>query len=677
MASVETDQVQEQVAEVSEEPVVGMLDIFLLCMCVGIVVYWFFFRSEKKPETQTVKKLTVMPTVSRTNDPSFINKMKNSGKNMVIFYGSQTGTAEEFAGRLAKDAQRYGMKAMVADPEECDMEDLNRMGEIENSFAVFCLATYGEGDPTDNAQEMYEWLQEGNSELGELNFAVFGLGNKTYEHYNAVGIFADRRLEELRAKRVFELGLGDDDGNLEEDFVTWKEKFWVAVCDHFGVEATGEEGSIRQYSVTYFDDLAPEKLFTGEAARLNSFKNQKPPYDAKNPYLAPVQVNRELHKGGDRSCMHIELDITGSRIRYEAGDHVAVYPINDAELVHGIGQVLGVDLDRVFSLNNVDEEASKKHPFPCPCSFRTALSHYVDITNPPRTNVLRDLADYATDPKDKEFLLRITAPTPDGKKEYSEWIVKDQRDILTILQDLPSVKPPLDHLCELLPRLQARFYSISSSPKLHPESIHVTAVLVDYRTRTGRYAKGVATTWLKTKIPNGPQKPTVPIYVRKSQFRLPFKPTTPVIMVGPGTGLAPFRGFIQERHHSKEQGKDMGETVLYFGCRHKAQDFIYQEELEKYHNENSLTELNLAFSRDQAQKVYVQHLLKQNSSSVWKLIEKGAHFYICGDARNMARDVNDLLKEIFVNEGEMTKDQAEDYYKKMQSKGRYAADVWS
>ncbi|XP_077995276.1 NADPH--cytochrome P450 reductase-like isoform X2 [Glandiceps talaboti] len=596
---------------------------------------------------------------------------------MVVFYGSQTGTAEEFAGRLAKDAQRYGMKAMVADPEECDMEDLTRLGEIENSFAVFCLATYGEGDPTDNAQEMYEWLQEGGHELHELKFSVFALGNKTYEHYNEIGIYVDKRMAELGAERVYDLGLGDDDGNLEEDFVTWKEKFWPAVCEHFGVEATGEEGSIRQYSVTYHEDILPQKVFTGEAARLNSFRNQKPPYDAKNPYLSPVVINRELHNGGDRSCMHIEFDITGSRIRYESGDHVAVYPINDPELVHGIGEALGVDLDVVFSLNNLDEESSKKHPFPCPCSYRTALSHYVDITNPPRTNVLRDLAEYASDPKDKEFLLRITLPSPEGKKEYSEWVVKDQRDILTILRDLPSLKPPVDHLLELLPRLQARYYSISSSPKLHPTSIHITAVLVEYKTRTGRPANGVATKWLKTKIPNGPQKPTVPIYVRKSQFRLPFKPATPVIMIGPGTGVAPFRGFIQERHYTKEQGRDMGETVLYFGCRHQKEDFIYQDELTEYKNNNTLTELNVAFSRDTAQKVYVQHLLKQNKASVWNLLDKGAHLYICGDARNMARDVNEVLRDILMTEGGLTKDQAEDYFKKMHSKGRYAADVWS
>lgn len=603
--------------------------------------------------------------------------MKSSGKNVIVFYGSQTGTAEEFAGRLAKDAVGYGMKGLVADPEECDMDDLQRLPEVENSLAIFCMATYGEGDPTDNAQEFNEWLQNGDVSLEGVKYAVFALGNKTYEHYNAMGKFVDKKLEELGGTRVFELGMGDDDANIEEDFVTWREKFWPAVCDHFGVQATGDQVSIRQYSLTTHDDIPKEKVYKGEIARLGSFRNQKPPFDAKNPYLAPVQVNRELHKGGDRSCMHIEFDITGSKIRYEAGDHVAVYPVNDPEIVEALGKRLDIDLDTVFTLTNVDEEASKKHPFPCPCSYRTALSHYLDITSTPRTHILRELSEYATEEKEKEFLLQLTSSTPEGKQLYSDWIIKDHRNILAILEDLPSIKPPLDHICELLPKLQARYYSISSSPKVHPQSIHITAVVIKYETRTGRIAKGVATNWLALKKPENGIKPTVPIYVRKSQFRLPFKANTPVLMVGPGTGLAPFRGFIQERHFAKKDGKPVGDTILYFGCRHKAQDYIYEDELNDYVNDGTLTKIHVAFSRDQEKKVYVQHLMKENKTEIWNLLENGGHIYVCGDARNMARDVHELLENIIVELGDMDKAKAADYVKKLQSKGRYSCDVWS
>ncbi|RWS20774.1 NADPH--cytochrome P450 reductase-like protein, partial [Leptotrombidium deliense] len=416
---------------------------------------------------------------SSISECGFVNKMKATGKSVIVFYGSQTGTAEEFATRLAKEANRYGLKALVADPEECDMEELVKLSEIENSFAIFCLATYGEGDPTDNAQEFYEWLQNSAGDLTGLNYAVFGLGNKTYEHYNSMGKYVDKRLEELKAKRIFELGLGDDDANIEEDFITWKEHLWSAVCEQFNLVLSGDDVNLRQYELVVHSptEVSDMKIFTGEVARLNSYVNQKPPFDAKNPFLASITVNRELYKGS-RSCMHIELNISGSKLsRYEAGDHVAIYPKNDQSLVDKIGQLLNVDLDSVITLNNLDEDSSKKHPFPCPCTYRTALLYYVDILHTPRTHVLKELADYATDEEEKKKLKLMSSSSDEGKLLYSDWIVKNCRSIVHVLEDFPSLKPPLDHLLELLPRLQARYYSISSSPKLFADSIHITAVL--------------------------------------------------------------------------------------------------------------------------------------------------------------------------------------------------------
>ncbi|XP_059370959.1 NADPH--cytochrome P450 reductase-like isoform X1 [Carassius carassius] len=661
-----------------DEPFLSNLDLFLFLfsLIAGLIVYWMVFRKKAEPIPE-FKKLESTPQTTR--DTSFIDKMKKTGKNIVVFYGSQTGTAEEFANRLAKDAHRYGMKGMSADPEEYDMSELSRLPEIENSIAIFCMATYGEGDPTDNAQDFYDWLHEGDANFSGVKYTVFALGNKTYEHYNAMGKYVDQRLSELGAQRIFDLGMGDDDGNLEEDFVSWREQFWPAVCEHFGVEATGEESSIRQYELKVHSDVNMNKVYTGELGRLKSFESQKPPFDSKNPFLAPVTVNRKLNKAGDRHLMHLELDITGSRIRYESGDHVAVYPINDSVIVSRIGDLLGVDLDTVISLNNLDEESNKKHPFPCPTTYRTALTHYLDITNPPRTNVLYELAQYASEPKEQENMRKMASSSAEGKALYQSWVLDSCRNILAVLEDLPSLRPPIDHLCELLPRLQARYYSIASSSKVHPNSIHICAVVVEYETKTGRVNKGVATNWLKNKTPtdNG-HKATVPMYIRKSQFRLPFKSTNPVIMIGPGTGIAPFMGFVQERGWLKEQGKEVGETVLYYGCRYKNEDFLYQEELEEFEETGVLTELNVAFSRDQAEKVYVQHLLKRNKEAVWRLVHTdNAHIYICGDARNMARDVQNAFYEIAEELGGLSRAQAVDYIKKLMTKGRYSQDVWS
>lgn len=485
--------------EQSDAAFFSSFDITLIVGVVSIACFYFFFRkkSANADKSDVAKSFTVIPPPARVEDPSFISKMRNQQRNIVVFYGSQTGTAEDFANRLVKDAAKYGMKGVAVDPEECDMDDLTKLTSIDRSLALFCMATYGEGDPTDNAQEFYEWLQAGNSTLPGLRYAVFALGNKTYEHFNSMGIYVDKRLTELEADRVFDLGLGDDDGNIEEDFITWKEALWPAVCKSFGISGEAQDIHLRQYQLRLPQEtLSPDRLFSGEITRLGAFRHQRPPFDAKNPFLAPLRANHNLFKGGDRRCLFLSFDITNSRIRYETGDHVAVYPSNDASLVQRLGDRLGIDLDQAFYLDSLDEDSSKKHPFPCPCTYRVALTNYLDITNSPKTNVLGELAEYASDENEKAKLKLMASSSAEGKALYNDWIIKDRRTILGVLEDLPSVQPPVDHICELLPRLQARYYSISSSPKVHPSEIHVTAVVLRYKTRIDRDMEGVATCWL-------------------------------------------------------------------------------------------------------------------------------------------------------------------------------------
>ena len=691
-------------SEEEESPSVGTLDIIVLIALALGAIYYFFGRKKEDDSAASSYVIQTTNVLQRQQsvNKGFVAKMKNTDRRIVCFYGSQTGTAEEYASRLSKEGQMYGMRGVVADPEENEMEDLAKMADVEEALgngclAVFCLATYGEGDPTDNAQEFFDWLQEGGTDLSCLKYAVFALGNKTYENFNAMGIYVDKKLEELGAKRVHALGLGDDDANLEDDFITWKEAFWQSVCKEYDVGFIGDDFSLRQYEQTVLleGDYKPERVYSGEPARVRSLITQRPPFDAKNPYLTPIRVNRNLHsESSDRYCMHIELDISGSRMRYDAGDHVAIYPMNDPNLVNRIGELLNLDLDTVFTMRATDEEATRRNPFPCPTTYRTALTYYVDITALPRTHVFKELAEYTEDEAEKAKLLLMSGTTQEGKELYAEWVVDSCRHITHILEDLPHCKPSIDHLLELLPRLQVRFYSISSSSRTHKESIHVTAVVIEYETKTGRQNNGVCTKWLKPMIPTLPPpnpddvdedgKPKkveaefkVPCYVRRAQFRLPNKTETPIIMVGPGTGLAPFRGFIQERAWQKEQGKTIGETHLYFGCRNKDVDYIYREELEKYEQDGVLT-LHTAFSRDQGQKVYVSHRMRENAADVWRLIgEQNAHFYICGDAKMMAKDVHDIVTDIVRDHGGKTQEEAEAYVKKMESQKRYSADVWS
>ena len=360
-------------------------------------------------------------------------------------------------------------------------------------------------------------------------------------------------------------------------------------------------------------------------------------------------------------------------IRYEAGDHVAVYPTNDHELVVKLGNLLGVNLDDVISLNNIDLEASKKHPFPCPTSIRNALLYYVDITSIVKHHVLLEFISYATAEADLALLKRLCNSTPDGKHFYNEWIVNDHRNIISVLEDLPSCKPPFDLVLEMLPRLQCRYYSISSSPKMTKNRIHITAVVVDWITRTGRRQKGVATNWLKSI--NSEIDIKVPLFVRQTTFRLPSKCRTPIMMVGPGTGLAPFRGFIQERHMMIQDGISLGSANLYFGCRKKSEDFIYAEELSSYVESGALTSLSVAFSRDQPEKIYVTHKIKENLDSVWQLIKDGGHIYVCGDAK-VAKEMQNLLIEAIITQGGKSNEQAKSLMHNLSNIGRYSVDVW-
>jgi len=497
-----------------DESWLSSFDIFCISLGIGAAAYFLLFKKDNKgSDADEFQNISLISPLQKNENLSsgLVQRMKKSNKTVAIFYGSQTGTAEEFASRLAKDAQRYGLKALVLDPEELDVEELPKLSEIENSLAIFCVATYGEGDPTDNAQQLYDYLKDTEDSFEGLSYAVFGLGNKTYEHFNAVGTFFDKKLNELGAERVFRLGVGDDDTNIEEDFVTWKEEFWPAIVSRFNIEVGTAEGNFRSYDYKVLEDH-DQGVFDGEMGRLHSYKNQKGPYDAKNPYLAPVKVIQELHKGGDRSCLHMEFDISGSRIGYNAGDHVAVYPTNDLEVVEQLGKRLNINLDTVFEMNNLDEDSSKRHPFPCPTTFRAAFSYYLDITNPLRTNIFHELIAYCSDDKDKEFLSLLSSNTDEGKKMYQKWACDDRRTLAQVLEDLPSCYPEVGHLMELLPRLQCRYYSIASSPRKHPDSIHVCASVIRYEASNKRINHGVATKYLSEKEA-GQSK--VPIFVRR------------------------------------------------------------------------------------------------------------------------------------------------------------------
>lgn len=669
---------------------VGPTDVFLTCAVLIAGAVWLYKRTRSNRLVDDY--FTNVEYIDVAEDAESIGGnlydiMKAKDRNMVVFYGSQTGTAEEFANRIAKEAARYGMRALPVDPEEINFDNLTRISDIDKSLLVFCLATYGEGDPTDNARQLYDWLKQGESDLNGLNYAVFGLGNKTYEHYNAVAAYVDARLAELNGNRVCELGLGDDDGMIEDDFMTWKEKFWTEVSDKFNLALTTET-NFRQYELVvhenrqdfYDEEGKPKNLFTGEPYKIGSYENKNPPYTLKNPTKVPIINYRELYKG-DRSCLHVEFDIKNEMVGYVTGDHLVVFPEIDSELVDMLGKLLDIDLEEIITMKCIDTYAAKNNIIPCPCTYRTAFTYYTDISAIPRVQPLREMLSYATSEEDKKFLERICSP--DGREEFNKWVVKSARNIVHVINDLKSFRPPADLLIELLPRLQPRYYSISSSNLVNPDSVSITAVVVEYTSLAGYSNKGVATNYLRNNtLLSQDQTKRVPICFAQSQFRL--APVIdgkldPIIMIGPGTGFAPFRGFLQEIQHLKKTKEvETSDVILYYGCRHKDQDYLYPDELEQYKQDGTLTDLRVAFSRDQPEKVYVTHLLEQNRDETWDIIgNRNGYVYVCGEARSMAKNVLQIFKNIIMEKLNTDDKGADAYLKKMEKDKRYKTDVWS
>ena len=603
---------------------------------------------------------------------------------------------------MEREGPDHGFWVKVVDLEDVkDVKDFVRdsthppattiPSEEESSRVIVLAATYGEGEPTDNSAEMVHILNEqlqrqqdlaaevpGESDnvLKNVDYSVFGLGNRQYEHYNAMGKFFHSAFQKLGAQPILPLGLGDDDADLEGDFETWKDQLWVAMKEKYCKDAvlppkasTKGGGTTQQLPpCEYAIEYHPAGTLAVPVPLDQVHGSLRPFFTAVD---CPVTCVKELRTPADGgSTKHVEVDISAvsPEFSYVTADNLGVLPVNPQHTVDSVAKALGYDLDAVFSLVAANGHEWHGNPFPMPLTIRECLSRYLDLTSAPRRSDLKLLAAYATDRLDRQALLRLASK--EGKTEYKEKITQGYVGMNDLLQLCPSLTIPLEHLCSICHWLLPRYYTIASSSSVHPHSIHLTVAVTQDKRPNGSLFEGVCSTHLAKRSPG---TDTVRLIVRPSTFRLPSDPFKPILMIGPGTGIAPMRALIQERIYQKASGQN----VLYFGCKREDQDYLYQDELQAW-KVSGVLDLKVAFSRANAtKKEYVQHLLQRQASETYNLIDRqGAYIYVCGGVK-MGHDVTETLKQICVEQGAMSFDQAKDYLAKLAADGRFVQELWA
>ncbi len=524
---------------------------------------------------------------------------------LAILYGSQTGTAEGLAKKIAKEAKSRGWA-----PEVVAADHFSKVDWKAQTRLLVVTSTYGDGEMPDNARAFWAWLQKDEAAvLAHLEYAVLALGDTNYPEFCAAGKKIDERLAALGAKRLHARA------ECDADYET-RAKEWIGG------------------TFALLGSPAPA------AGGMASDEEEEKGWTKTRPFPARLAANRTLTGAGSaKEVRHFEIDLSGSGpdFKYEAGDALGVMPANDPALVGDLLALLGLDKDD---------------------ALREALRTTYDITKPSP-----DLLKAAAETNDE--LRPLLAP--ERKDDLLKWLWG--REAIDVFAATPALRPDAARLRALLKKLAPRLYSISSSPKVHAGSVHLTVGIVRYQSH-GRARGGVCSTFLADRAGEGIP---VPVFVQTSHgFRLPDDGNVPIVMVGPGTGIAPFRAFLHERQATGARGKNW----LFFGDQRAATDFHYREEIEAMRASGHLTRLSTAFSRDQQEKIYVQHRMAEEAAELWAWLQEGARFYVCGDASRMAKDVDDALRAVAEKAGGLSPEAAAAYVEDLRNAGRYQRDVY-
>jgi sulfite reductase (NADPH) flavoprotein alpha-component len=535
-----------------------------------------------------------------------------------VLVGTQTGNAEALAMDIADAARAQGMQPVVTALDDVSMDSLGSMKRV-----IVVTSTYGEGEMPDNAELFWEALSaDAAPRLDDMNFAVLALGDTGYDGFCQAGKLIDTRFEQLGGTRM--KTRIDCDIDFEDVAAAW-------IGETLPLALAIDGGNTAVATPVVVEPPARAKQGWGR----------------KNPYSSRVNVNRLLSgSASSKEIRHYEFDLGESGLDYEAGDALGVVPLNDPKLV-------GALLER-FGVSAEGEVAGLDRP------VGDALLNMFEISTPSR-ELVAEIGKRAG----HDELSHILA---NGDREQLAAFLwsKDILDLLNL-----GEKPVFDiaEFVTFLKPLQHRAYSISSSPLVAQNSVHLTIASVRYRAE-GRERGGVCSTYLADRV-EADQNAGIFVSPNKA-FRVPQDNDAPVIMVGPGTGIAPFRAFLQERQARGAKGKNW----LFFGDQHRQSDFIYENELGDMSRDGVLTRLDLAFSRDQAEKIYVQTRMRQNGKALYQWLEEGGHFYVCGDATRMAKDVDDALHRIVIDEAGISAEAASDYVNRLKREKRYLRDVY-
>lgn len=537
-------------------------------------------------------------------------------KEVTVLYGSQTGNCQGLAEKLTKALQDKDFK-----PNLISMNDFkpNALKKIENLLLV--VSTQGEGDPPDTAQQFYDFLHSKRApKLGHLQYSVLSLGDSSYDLFCHTGKQFDERLLELGAKQLSPRV--DCDLDYDEPAEEWFTEVLLELNDAEESEST----SVSQ-----------------------TLSIEQSDYSRTNPFQAEVLENLNLNgRGSNKETRHVEFSLEGSNLQFEPGDSLGIYPKNDAELVDA--------LIKELSWNGEESVAINKKGTLKP--LRDALLSDFEITVLTKALVQKS-SEFSTNDALKELLA--------SDKELKAYLYG--RDLLDLVRDFGPWEATAGEFISILRKLPARLYSIASSYQANPDEVHLTIGTVRYESH-GRERLGVCSGEFALSVEPGD---TLPVYVQSNQnFRLPTNPDTPIIMIGPGTGIAPFRSFLEEREEIDAEGK----SWLFFGEQHFVTDFLYQTEWKSWLKDGVLTKMDVAFSRDTEEKVYVQHRMLEKSEELFQWLEEGAVIYVCGDEKHMAADVHDALETILQEEAGLNAKEAADYLAELQQQKRYQRDVY-